>query len=164
MTVNQQSGIRCPDECRILLTTRDVKRVPTCWSVESGLSERTHADLELNTTNRTSDGVRRTAAEEHPGRPDRSVWHSWDNAGATQSSRWNSQNPRPVRRVSDESQLRRLMFVHFHFRLSDRTVSRAHIQSLMLWSNHRRKTHWSAFKTCLEFLFPFVVFFSLWQC
>lgn len=155
MTINQQSGIRCPDECRILLTTRDVKRVPTCWSVESGLSERTHADLELNTTNRTSDGVRRTAAEEHPGRPDRSVWHSWDNAGATQSSRWNSQNPRPVRRVSDESQLRRLMFVHFHFRLSGRTVSRAHIQSLMLWSNHRKKNPLKRFQNMPWIPFPF---------
>lgn len=137
MTVNQQSGIWCPDKCRILLTTRDVKCVPTCWNVESGLSARIHTDLELNTTNRTSDGVRRTAAEEHPGRPDHPVWHSWDNTGVTQSSRWNSQNPRPVRGVSDPK-LRLLMFVHFNFRLSDWTVSQAHIQSLMLWSNHRK--------------------------
>lgn len=41
------------------------------------------SDLELNTTNRTSDGVERWAAEEHPGRPGRSVWHSWDNLGGS---------------------------------------------------------------------------------
>lgn len=75
---NLGSGIQCPDKCRILLTSRDVRRVPTCRNVESGLCWRIRADLELNTANRTSDGVRRTAAVVHP---DHSVWHSWDNLG-----------------------------------------------------------------------------------
>lgn len=41
------------------------------------------ADLQFNTTNRTSDGVRQTATEERPGRSDRSVWHSWNDMGIT---------------------------------------------------------------------------------
>lgn len=55
------------------------------------------SDLELNTTNRTSDGVERWAAEEHPGRPGCSVWHSWDNPGGSRGSGWHSQNSWPVR-------------------------------------------------------------------
>lgn len=50
------------------------------------------ADLQFNTTNRTSDGVRQAATEEHLGRSDRSVWHSWNDMGITRSSEWNSQN------------------------------------------------------------------------
>lgn len=55
------------------------------------------SDLELNTSNRTSDGVERWAAEEHPGRPGRSVWHSWDNLGGSRGLGWHSQSSWPVR-------------------------------------------------------------------
>lgn len=42
------------------------------------------ADLQFNTTNRTSDGIRQTATEERPGRSDRSVWHSWNDMGISE--------------------------------------------------------------------------------
>lgn len=42
------------------------------------------ADLQFNTTNRTSDGIRQMATEERPGRSDRSVWHSWNDMGISE--------------------------------------------------------------------------------
>lgn len=42
------------------------------------------ADLQFNTTNRTSDGIRQTATEERPGRSDRSVWYSWNDMGISE--------------------------------------------------------------------------------
>lgn len=87
---SQWSGVWCPDNCRILLTSQDVKHVSTGRNGKSGLSLWIHADLELNTTNRTSDG-RATVSGRWQlrsvlGRSDHSVWHSWDDMGVTQSS------------------------------------------------------------------------------
>lgn len=75
-----------------------------CWPIcmssvfrHAETSNQASSDLQLNTTNRTSDGVERSAAEEHPGRPGRSVCHSWDNLGGSRGSGWHSQNSWPVR-------------------------------------------------------------------
>lgn len=73
-----------PEKLKILLTTWYVQHVLTDRNVDSGLYSWNHADLELNTTNRTSDGVKPMAAEERPGQSDHSVPNSWDNTGVIQ--------------------------------------------------------------------------------
>lgn len=71
-------------------------------NVESGPSAR-GSSLTWNSTPQTGhptvSGGRQL--RRHPGRPDHSVWHSWDNTRVTQSSERNSRNSQPVRRVSD---------------------------------------------------------------